>query len=1408
MYPYDWSQAFAQNVGHSPCASRGFTYAQSHTTWLGTQPPPSSASNVQTGFEVLTVDDFGNVLTARNQNDLFRSDDDLCLEMTYAQPTSSARFFSKLASRRITNCISGAELRTLGYETWEYDALPLGSVSSGRVTSQSIERHATDDGQNLGLIREYEADFDAVGNTSYIASAREDGAVRTLEIAYDEFGLVPASTRLSATALGPFVTAMDLDPITLDVRATLDTNGTSWGSEVDGFGRPTRTTVTPPGGTLGVASATSYAGFAGESSGREIRVSTFTDPVPPAEVGTAWGHDRTAYLDEIGRTRRVEQELGNDYANETLVEMSRVYDGLGRISFEADPYPASQSESTAYGTTYHFRTDGMLECAVRGNGPQALTTISDLTTETFPTCLTRVFDNHTVQVLVNSPDALLAGSPQAGVVRTDTMTAIGRLLSRESTKNGARLELATYAYDRFGNLAALSRYQDPQNFAAAVSWSWRFDSLGQQLLATEPQMANRSWTYSNWGELRSVDWTDTTVSPSVAMQVEQGFDALGRISTSMEKEDGNAIPETEYAWFYDTDPGGPLPGTTFTAGRLTQTHSPIGNMYLSYDAFGRADARAFLDLNSEPYIEKYGWHLDGNPSFLEFELPDTNYSTEHFDYAYDTASRLRSVTTPGEQLFSADEIDPFGRLRAAVYGQSVAFTATDADTGRRLPIDEQVSLPSGDHRRIVHDAYDSVGRELQRHEDRGVANNPSTTNAYDALGRLAVSQEQDTSQPPTPATLDLESITTAGNLVGVFAEALVWGASGNSIRVGLEDDALLGVDVTEDGNDVTIHFERDVTTVEELVQTVNASSSLIHLVGSYNAVFVLQSGDVAPLTNLTGGSDGSPAVSSSFTFDSLGNVRSLTDSNSQTDLTYDAVDEDRVCRVDYDGTPGGSCNVVYDGSGNVLEQPTRDGNRHLTYFPSGATRSIVQDSIDPVTGQSRTAQAAFRYDASGEMFELDVEGTAPSDPRHDRRYGLIERRDVGGSSIIVRHILGQGGLVASRRGANGPWIFPFADARGMRFATDDRDEFVQDVSYSPFGKASSYGAARGTSEYTSQQWNGGDALADFGLVHLGARIYDPVIGRFLSRDPLKIARSASKTNPYAFSLNDPINYADPSGMDCEIPDGPCDSSQLSIKESIAALSAGYDLLFGRNTSASSQGTSTKASAVAIDNGLLSIQVSAPFAGSDGADFYDALRRKRGLDYEIDSYLGPPGIAQVVSAISWVYGDPTQDIGKLPPVRVVARTLVEYFLARGGEDVDAKIVSTSAGRAASTELEPIAVGLSGSASHSRNLVARFADKVGALTYWDIYADVPSQPEILARMMTQFEQRPIMVNLSGFDQVRNLGIEEGLRAIVREPFKQTTEGEITSILMNQGFFGRARFFLNGDEVLLDRSAIIAP
>jgi RHS repeat-associated protein len=272
-----------------------------------------------------------------------------------------------------------------------------------------------------------------------------------------------------------------------------------------------------------------------------------------------------------------------------------------------------------------------------------------------------------------------------------------------------------------------------------------------------------------------------------------------------------------------------------------------------------------------------------------------------------------------------------------------------------------------------------------------------------------------------------------------------------------------------------------------------------------------------------------------FDYDAIGNIRYQDDLSSTNDtiMSYQSADRDRLCGINYFGLPIFGCTVDYDSFGNVVQANTRTGFNKLGYFNSGSVRRIENE-----TGLT----AEFRYDAFGDVRELDVTNGSTV-WRSDRYLGaFITERTQKGQTNTISYVLRQfpgPGLVISRRGLSGPWIFQFSEPRGTRFTTDQEGNFAQDLDYGAFGATSSRGAAPGDARFSTEQWNEGDALDGFGLVHLGARIYDPTIGRFLSRDPLLVPSRSSGSNPYAFAFNDPVNFSDPSGLNGEGPWGIC-----------------------------------------------------------------------------------------------------------------------------------------------------------------------------------------------------------------------------------------------------------------------------
>jgi RHS repeat-associated protein len=1029
--PYNFTLSSVESAGlHDICAAHGFVFGTSQQESRRNEAGALAAStSVATRWDVKgsDVDDFGRVLRVTNLNDLTRADDDLCVDIAYALPTGpNERVLSAVASQSTRKCTASADPPVIYAEgEWRYDGLAAGSVSNGFPTAYIAKRHS-DTGALLDTVRQHDATFDASGNPNVITTTRDsDGASRTVTITYDPFGIVPVRMLTSATGLKVLDVSLTRNPLTLSLDTTHDENGVDLRTFYDGFDRPVRSQIRQIQPALqGVLSTMSYLGFSGtDPLGRRVVKKVFTDPVDPNTLGAAVGRTSTTFLDELGRSQRTELALGADYQNQTLIVGQRTYDRLGRVAFEADPYPSTQSAATAYGTTSFFNTNGTPACTVRAYGQLPfLVANTDELHEIYPTCYRLFFENNLETMSVRDSVSLVPNGPQADVVRVSYATAIGRVVARSTFQSSTRIEHATFEHDALGHLKSMTRYQDPAAAANPVTSSWHYDSFGRVLELDEPDAVPQINTYSSWGELLQVH---RATAAAVNLDVRRRYDALGRVTHSEEQRNGVVDAETVNDYLYDQGVNvAPQVTPTNMIGRLAQATSPTGSISLSYDAFGRVNARVFTDTQGGTYVEKHAVHANGILAALDLFLPDSGFADEHVDYQYDSAGLGRSINYGFEHgqsqaLYQSDIRDPWGRVRQAHYGPT-SYAASYADIGRRLLNQVTVSSPLGS-RSISYQNLDPVGRERSRTETKagfgpGAFPSSTTSSTYDVLGRLS-------------SALQTSGTTTLFN--------------------------------------------------------------------------------------------------QQFTYDALGNMLGIVNTNTpgavDRKLSYLATDRDRICRISVGTDNATDCNVTYDELGSIATQATPTGLREFSYLVNGRVRSVTSGST----------VASYRYDALGGVQELDVTSGALVELRHDRRYGdLIAWHDGASSPELWRTIPGFDGAVATRHGNGGSWVWSFGESRGSRFFTDETGAFVQDVDYRPYGEAVSTGpsGSPNSSLYTGEQWNGGDFLASLGISQLGARLYDPAIGRFLSRDPLLIPRTSSTTNPYAFANNDPVNSSDPSGL--------------------------------------------------------------------------------------------------------------------------------------------------------------------------------------------------------------------------------------------------------------------------------------
>ncbi|MEV5328839.1 RHS repeat-associated core domain-containing protein [Nonomuraea sp. NPDC052634] len=209
----------------------------------------------------------------------------------------------------------------------------------------------------------------------------------------------------------------------------------------------------------------------------------------------------------------------------------------------------------------------------------------------------------------------------------------------------------------------------------------------------------------------------------------------------------------------------------------------------------------------------------------------------------------------------------------------------------------------------------------------------------------------------------------------------------------------------------------------------------------------------------------------------------------------------------------GSDVFAYDEAGNTIRRKVGNADQTLVWDAEG--------NLESVTEGGKTT--SFIYDADGDRLlrKTPTDATLYIDDmelRFDYAKNAVEQTryyTIGNEAIAVRTPDNQVYFIGNDHQGTAQAM---VNAGTGEVAIRRQTPFGEDRGTPPPWWPGERGFVGGTKDATT------------GLVHLGAREYDPANGRFLSVDPIIDAADPQQLNGYAYANNSPVSMSDPDGQ--------------------------------------------------------------------------------------------------------------------------------------------------------------------------------------------------------------------------------------------------------------------------------------
>ena len=697
-------------------------------------------------------------------------------------------------------------------------------------------------------------------------------------------------------------------------------------------------------------------------------------------------------------------------------------------------------------------------------------------------------------------------SGQYGQPRTRAYYDIlGRPLRTESTNFDGNLVFSDTEYDNQGRV---DRASLPYKQGDTPLWTqYQYDDLGRETLVTKPDGSTTATAYSSSATyVTQAVVTHTVIAPDATTTTQtykQHSNVLGQLVETRDALD------TRTHFKYDAH--GNL--------RWTQVNNDANTVItINFDIVGNKLNLTDPDLGAESYTYDALGQL----------LTSTDALAQTITTTYDVLGRVQtqvdtSGTNTSTSTWTYDNCtDGVGKL-CNLAGPDFDETYSYDSLGRLLSTATNLNNRSTDF--VYSYTYDDFSRTLNTIFPSGF----SVTNSYNPFGY----QESMKKTYDNTVLWQAHEMDAFGNVVS--------DSTGNGLstlriynaQTGRVENIATGAGTNGNPTDSSI---QDLEYQWDSIGNLHNRRSQRNGTEDIKEVFTYDALNRVKTALTTGLSSGSRSLS--YDYDLLGNITNKSDVGSYkygSDCASGGYGPHAVCETT------GTVNKTfqYDANGNMAQDAVSgNASRTLSYNAVNKPTQITKGSAtsDFKYGPNRS-RFYKKVTGNGNTIETYYLGSGSYEEVIDLYIGEIKQKSyVGG---IVQHT--QTVDIQTNNSTEALQYLHRDHLGSTESITDEQGQLVQRLAFDPYGQRRNSGWEDATAAFlasmsnfsylnTSQGFTGHEMLDEVNLIHMNGRVYDPVLGRFLSADPYVQAPLFSQSyNRYSYVWNNPLSMVDPSG---------------------------------------------------------------------------------------------------------------------------------------------------------------------------------------------------------------------------------------------------------------------------------------